>query len=85
MSATERKMLELLPAVNSKLDTNEGIMRRNEVEKLYGRAIISLAVSQGFLKSVTILKKSKTERHEKFSVICNGTWLVHKKLPKWME
>lgn len=82
--ATVKKLESILPALNSKIDSLGGVAGRKEIESLYGRQIIALAVQRGHFKSVTVIRKRADSRTVKFSVICNSKW-DRKTKPAWME
>lgn len=83
-SGSAKKLDSILPAIQLKLTTHGGVMRRDEIEKLYGRQLIALAVNKGHVKSITVIRKKPDARSIKFSVICNEHWDRISK-PEWME
>lgn len=87
MSATlEKKLDKVLPALTEKINSLGGVAKRKDIESLYGRQLIAMAVEKGHFKSVTVMRRDKasTRPIEKYSVICNSTWDRRTK-PYWMD
>lgn len=86
LNAAVKKMETILPALTEKLNSMGGCAPRHEIEKLYGRQIISLAVDKKHVQSVTIIRKDPTGARPstRHSVICNGNWKRDTK-PSWLE
>lgn len=87
MSATLQKKLDkVLPALTEKINSLGGVAKRKDIESLYGRQLIAMAVERGHFKSVTVMNRTNqaTAPIDKFSVICNETWDRRTK-PKWMD
>lgn len=81
--ATTAKFEKMLPAMIEKVTSLGGVGSRRDLEALYGKLMIALAVKNGHFKSVTVIYQGKGQPNRKFSVICTDAW--DRKKPYWME
>lgn len=84
-AAMRKKMDTVLPAIQQKVTDLGGAGKRKDLEALYGRQIIAMAVAMGHFKSITVMRKDKPTSGpiEKYSVICTDAW--DRKKTYWME